>query len=78
METQKESLVQTREPFIYLKWTPSKMDWQAQQVLKLWCELASKQMTGPKSLHEGQFNIMYLDNTKNTREVLLCAKGYIQ
>ena len=54
------------------------MDWQAQQVLKLLCELASKQMTGPKSLHEGQFNIMYLDNTKNTREVLLCVKGYIQ
>ena len=53
------------------------MDWQAQQVLKLWCELTSKQMTGPKSLHQGQFNIMYLDNTKNTRKVLLCAKGYI-
>ena len=53
------------------------MDLQAQQVLKLWYELASKQMTGPKSLHQGQFNVMHRDNTKNTRKVLLCAKGYI-
>ena len=53
------------------------MDWQAQQVLKLWYELASKQMTGPKSCIKGNSILCILIIQKNTRKVLLCAKGYI-
>lgn len=32
-------------------------------------------MTGPKSLHQGQFNIMYLDNTKKYQGRFTVCKG---
>ena len=50
------------------------MDWQAQQVFKLWFELGSSQMMGPKSLHQGQYYAVIVQEIPGR---FYCAKGYI-
>ena len=57
----------------------SSPDWRTIHILEI--DTLKNGLAGPTSLktslRQGQFNIMYLDNTRNTRKVLLCAKWYI-
>jgi len=46
------------------------MDWQAQQFFKLWFELGSSQMMGPKSLHQGHYPLC----RQNSPDSLLAAR----